>query len=34
MSKLFGGIERDTKKSILVEVEDRTAETLSNIIQT
>jgi hypothetical protein len=30
---VFGGIERNTKKCFLVEVPDRTAETLSNLIQ-
>jgi hypothetical protein len=30
---VFGGIERYTKKCFLVEVPDRTAETLSNLIQ-
>jgi hypothetical protein len=30
---VFGGIERNTRKCFLVEVPDRTAETLSNLIQ-
>ncbi|CAH1381532.1 unnamed protein product [Tenebrio molitor] len=30
---VFGGIERNTKKCFLVEVPDRTVETLSNLIQ-